>query len=85
MTTMANVKNDKDWALYHGIGRRISHRRRVIGLTQQALSEMLGMSRVSVVNVEAGKQVVLLHALPAWAKALKCRIADLLPPQWRSR
>ncbi len=80
---MANVKTEKDWALYHGIGGRVKHRRKVAGLTQQALADLVGMTRVSVVNVETGRQVILLHALPVWAKALKCRIADLLPSQWR--
>lgn len=55
------------------------------GLTQANVASLVGLSRVSIANIEAGRQSVSLDRVPAYAKALRCRIADLLPPQWRTK
>lgn len=49
-------------------------------LTQERLAARVGLSRTSIVNVEAGRQRVPLHQLYRIAGALGMEPADLLPP-----
>lgn len=70
---------------YAAFGRRLQEMRKRAGMTQMQFSIAIGMSRVMVANLERGRAVVYLDRLPVYAKVLGCRIADLLPPQWRLR
>lgn len=49
-------------------------------MTQEELANATGLSRVSVVNIEAGRQKLLLHHVFAFAKALGLTPAELLAP-----
>ena len=66
-------------ALYRAVGLRVRERRAALGLTQDALAEVVGTSRSSIANLERGRQYVPLHGLLAVAQALNVDLADLLP------
>jgi DNA-binding XRE family transcriptional regulator len=68
---------------YAEVGRRIRDRRTKAGLTQEELGRLLSppTTRVSVANIEAGKQRILSHTLVQLADALQAQLAELLPPK----
>jgi transcriptional regulator with XRE-family HTH domain len=49
--------------LYEMIGDRVKRARQSAGVSQAKLAKKLGMSRTSVVNIEAGRQRAPLHVL----------------------
>jgi transcriptional regulator with XRE-family HTH domain len=67
--------------LYKCIGRKIRDARKRASEkpSQAALAGQLGISRVSVVNIEAGRQQAPLHVLWRIAEALEIDITTLLP------
>jgi DNA-binding XRE family transcriptional regulator len=65
--------------IYREIGFRIARARDHAGLTQQALANSVGLGRTSIVNIEAGRQRVMVHHLAAVARTLGVRLASLLP------
>lgn len=72
---------DDHQALYEEVGRRIreARKRREPPLTQEALGEMVSLTRTSITNVEKGRQKFLLHTLVDIAAALQVEPASLLP------
>lgn len=48
-------------------------------MTQEELGRRVGLSRVSIVNVEKGRQHLAVHQLYAFAKALNVKPEALLP------
>lgn len=54
-------------------------RKRRPGLTQAKLAKAVGVSRTSIVNIEAGRQPVYLHHLVVIAAILEVEPADLIP------
>jgi transcriptional regulator with XRE-family HTH domain len=60
-------------------GKRVRAARQAAHLTQDQLARRLGLSRPSVVNIEAGRQGVYLRFLVPLAEALGCPAASLLP------
>lgn len=65
--------------VYPEIARRIRMIRQARGLTQQGLAHCLGISRVSMVNIEAGRQQSPVDRLYAIALVLNCDIDVLMP------
>ena len=65
--------------LYKRLGTIIKERRRQLGLTQEYLSNQLGISRASLANVETGRQRVLVHQLYQLAEKLDLEVTALLP------
>lgn len=51
-----------------------------MGFTQQQLADAAGLTRPSIVNIERGRQKVMLHSLYSMAAALRVPVSDLLPP-----
>ena len=47
--------------LYVELGARIKAARKLKGMSQQELAKVLGLHRVSVANIEAGRQKVMFH------------------------
>ena len=72
---------DEAEVLYQAIGRRIRERRlrSAQRLSQAKLAERLGISRVSVVNIEAGRQHAPLHLLWQIAEILDVELVMLIP------
>lgn len=66
--------------IYRELGRRVAGARQRADLTQERLAARVGLSRTSIVNLEAGRQRVPIHQLYRIAHALGRQPADLLPP-----
>lgn len=68
-------------ALYRAVGERIRQARvsQPEKLSQAALAERLGVSRASVVNIEAGRQHAPLHLLWKVAQHLHLELSSLIP------
>jgi transcriptional regulator with XRE-family HTH domain len=64
------------------VGARIRAAREGAGLTQEDLARALGVTPGQVSHMELGRRAVMLHQLPAIARALGVGPADLLPSSW---
>lgn len=66
---------------YFEVGRSIQARRRKQRITQEQLGELLNppMTRVSIANIELGKQRILTHTFVELARILEVDVHDLLP------
>ena len=74
------VEKDDLTAFYQSIGQLIKSKRENAKKSQEQLSKYLGFeSRISVANIESGKQKMHVHTLVRIAKYLKIRIEELLP------
>jgi transcriptional regulator with XRE-family HTH domain len=67
--------------LYTEFGKSLRRHRQARSLTQEQLGAQIGLSRTSIVNIEGGRQHVLLHQIMALARALGLSARDLLPSQ----
>jgi transcriptional regulator with XRE-family HTH domain len=65
--------------LYQDIGSRIRETREINGITQELLSEQLGLSRASIINIEKGRHKPSLHQLMDIAEMLKVHFTTLIP------
>lgn len=65
------------------IGRLIAKRRNELGLSQRALGELAGVSRVMIYAIESGATHVPWKRAPAPAKALGLTQDDILRPEDR--
>lgn len=61
------------------VGRRIMLRRTLLRIRQGELADKAGLSQSHLSNMEMGVRSIDLEKLAAIARALKCRMADLLP------
>jgi transcriptional regulator with XRE-family HTH domain len=61
------------------VGLKVGEIRESKHVEQTQLAKALGVSRSSVVNMEAGRQGILLHRLYDVAIALEVEVSDLLP------
>ena len=67
---------------YRQIGARLESIRKVLGLTQDEIAKRIGLERTSVVNIEAGRQRILLHQVEAIAEALGTTPKNLMRGIW---
>src|ERR1700749_812625 len=67
-------------AVYRSLGKLIRGRRLDAKLTQGELAERVGLTRVSITQIERGRQKVLIHTLYVIAEALGVNANALLPP-----
>ena len=67
--------------LYRELGRKIRQARERQGqrLSQDAVAKRLGVSRASIVNIEAGRQRAPLHLLWQIAELLGSDLTELIP------
>ena len=67
--------------LYRYIGRRIKELRllRQPKMSQHALAKEVGLSRVSIVNIERGRHRIQVHLLFEFARALNVSPQELMP------
>ena len=63
---------------FASIGLRIKHARNRKGLTQEALSDLLGISRNQITYLETGDRGISLELLVSVANALEVPISELL-------
>lgn len=82
---MANPIQEK---FYQQVGERITLARKGAGMKQDALASFLELSRVSVVNIEKGRQHPSLYQIKEIARILNVSIESLIPdmttPQTKS-
>lgn len=64
---------------YETVGEKIKEARKARNINQDALADTLGISRVSLGNIESGKQRVPLHVLLDICEILNVRMDDLFP------
>lgn len=64
---------------YAQLGENIAHTRKALHMRQGELAAMLGVTRTSVTNIEAGRQKPLVHTVFLIAEVLNCSVDDLLP------
>lgn len=64
--------------VYRQIGVRIAHARRQAKMTQQEMADEIGLTRTSVVNIEKGRQKILVHTLLAIGRRLNITAVKLL-------
>lgn len=67
-------------ALYVKLGEVIKEYRNKLDIKQDLLADFVGLSRISIVNIEKGKQKVQVHTLLEIAKYLQIPISQLLEP-----
>lgn len=65
---------------YVALGRQIRQARESKRTTQDDLALKVSLTRTSIINIEKGRQQVLVHTLADIAGALGVGILDLLPP-----
>ena len=65
--------------IYRGVGRKLRQTRENQHLTQDSLAQRLGISRTSMVNIEAGRQRAPLHLLWQIAELLETKLTLLIP------
>ena len=65
--------------LYQIVGERVKQHRTEAGMTQAQLAKAIGVSRVSVTNIEGGNQRLSLHVLYEVAERLQAPPHDLIP------
>lgn len=65
--------------IYRGVGRKIRQTRENEHLSQDSLAKRLGISRTSMVNIEAGRQRAPLHLLWQIAELLETKLILLIP------
>jgi transcriptional regulator with XRE-family HTH domain len=65
---------------YVALGRQIAMAREG-NMTQDNLAQRLSLTRTSIIDIEKGRQQVLVHTLADIANALGVPITKLLPPQ----
>lgn len=63
---------------YSFVGRQVKLFRVELNLTQDALAKLVGKSRVTIANIEVGKQYPPLHLIIDLARALKTDIGSLV-------
>lgn len=66
-------------AFQRSFGKKLRKSRKESGLTQQNLSEKIGMSRPSLINIERGEKSLSLFQLKTLSNVLQVDSKDLLP------
>ena len=65
-------------SFYLAVGQRIASRRNG-RMTQEALAGKASLTRTSIINIEKGRQQILLHTLVDIANALQVSPIELIP------
>lgn len=76
---MRKPRSDAVRSFYISLGRQIAATRQRQRITQEGIAAEVGLSRTSIVNIENGKQQLLLHTWLQIARALKVEPAELIP------
>ena len=77
-TVLSVLMTDFD-EIYRGVGRKLRQAREGQQLSQDLLAKRLGISRTSMVNIEAGRQRAPLHVLWQIAVLLETKLTLLIP------
>ena len=77
---MPRARYAKNKNYYVALGKQIALARQP-KMTQEGLAKKLSLTRTSIINIEKGRQQVLVHTLADIAGALGVPVTTLLPPQ----
>lgn len=66
-------------ALYAAIGMAVREARQDRQMTQEQVAQAVGLTRTSIVNIEAGRQRLTIDTLYDIADALKIQAVSLMP------
>jgi len=80
---MGRARSEPNRDYYAAIGRKIADVRGQTGITQEALAAKISLSRTSIINIEKGRQQLLVHTLVDIARALHVTPSDLIPESQR--
>lgn len=75
---MARSRFEENKGFYAALGRRVALARES-RMTQDALARKIALTRTSIINIEKGRQQVLVHTLLDIARALGVPPTELLP------
>lgn len=67
---------------YRMFGAKVEQLRTALGWTQAELAEKVGLARTSIVNIERGRQRVLLGDVEVFAKAFNTTPKQLMRGIW---
>lgn len=67
---------------YRQLGLRIEQTRSALGWTQEELAKKVKLTRTSIVNIEAGRQRILLHDIEDIAAAFGISPKHLMRGIW---
>ena len=70
-------KTEKSRELAILVGQNIAQRRKMRGLTQEVLAQMLSIGQQSLSRIEKGKVAPLFERLTDFAKVFDCTVSDL--------
>lgn len=73
------LSKDEQILFYQKLGEAIKTARKTANCKQETLANHMGLTRISLVHIEQGKQKVQLHVLLEIAECLKVSLADLMP------
>lgn len=68
--------------VYRQLGAKIESIRTTLGWKQDDLAKKVGLTRTSIVNIEGGRQRILLHDVERFAKAFQVEAKILLRGIW---
>ena len=68
--------------VYRMFGMKVDQVRSMLGLTQQEVANRVGLTRTSVVNIEQGRQRILLADVEKFAVALGTTPKHLMRGIW---
>jgi transcriptional regulator with XRE-family HTH domain len=75
---MRRRRFDGNRKFYAAVGGRIA-KARTGRMTQEALAGKTSLTRTSIINIEKGRQQILVHTLLDIAQALQVPITELVP------
>jgi DNA-binding XRE family transcriptional regulator len=75
---MRRPRLEENREFYAAVGQRIA-KLRTGRLTQEALANRTGLTRTSIINIEKGRQQILLHTMMDISRALQVPVSDLIP------
>jgi transcriptional regulator with XRE-family HTH domain len=75
------MPDDLHIRLYRLLGDRICRARQALKLSQAKLARAVGLNRVSIVNIEKGRQRPSLHVLWEIGRALGVEPSSLIPKE----
>lgn len=70
---------EKEATIYEYVGHKIKEHRKSKGISQTELSEIIGLSRASIGNIEAGRQKITLENLGKMCRTLNIKSSTLIP------
>jgi len=68
-----------DATLYEYIGFRVSELRKLANKSQKELGTELGLTRMSIINLERGRHGIMIKHLAKICEILNCKSSDILP------